>query len=49
MTLVEFHPEAERELFEAARYYEQQAPGFGEQFLAEAEKVLAVEAQPLTT
>ncbi len=42
MTSVEFHPEAERELFEAARYYEQQTPGLGEQFLAEIEKVLAV-------
>ena len=32
---LEFHPEAELELIEAAVYYEQQVPGLGERFEAE--------------
>jgi len=42
VTSVEFHPEAETELFEVARYYEEQAPGLGEEFLAEIERVFTV-------
>lgn len=40
--MFEFHPEAEAELLEVARYYEEQAPGLGEEFLGEIERVLAV-------
>lgn len=32
---LEFHPAAERELIEAAEYYEIQVPGLGERFEAE--------------
>lgn len=32
---LEFHPEAELELIEAAVYYERQVPGLGERFEAE--------------
>ena len=32
---LEFHPEAELELIEAAAFYEQQVPGLGERFGAE--------------
>ncbi len=32
---LEFHPEAEWELIEAASYYDQQVPGLGERFEAE--------------
>ena len=42
MTSVEFHPEAETELLEVARYYEKQASGLGEEFLAKLERVLTV-------
>ena len=37
MTL-EFHPEAELELIEAAAYYEIQVPGLGERFEAEVQR-----------
>jgi hypothetical protein len=33
---LEFHPEAETELIEAAAHYELQVPGLGERFEAEA-------------
>ena len=35
---VEFHPEAELELIEAASYYELQVPGLGEDFEAEVRR-----------
>lgn len=35
---LEFHPEAELELIEAAAYYEQQVPGLGERFAAEVQR-----------
>lgn len=35
---VEFHPEAERELIEAAVYYEHQVPGLGERLGAEVRR-----------
>lgn len=38
MPRVTFHPLAERELVEAALYYEQESPGLGALFLDEAER-----------
>ena len=35
---LEFHPEAELELIEAAAYYELQVPGLGERFEAEVRR-----------
>ena len=35
---LEFHPEAELELIEAAEYYELQVPGLGERFEAEVRR-----------
>ncbi|MGH8620521.1 MAG: type II toxin-antitoxin system RelE/ParE family toxin [Burkholderiales bacterium] len=35
---LEFHPEAELELTEAAAYYELQVPGLGERFAAEVQR-----------
>lgn len=35
---LEFHPEAERELMEAAAYYEREVPGLGERFAAEVRR-----------
>jgi len=35
---LEFHPEAESELIEAAAYYELQVPGLGERFEAEVHR-----------
>ena len=35
---LEFHPEAEVELLEAAEYYELQVPGLGERFGAEVQR-----------
>jgi toxin ParE1/3/4 len=35
---LEFHPEAELELIEAAEYYELQIPGLGERFEAEVHR-----------
>ncbi|MBM2805486.1 MAG: hypothetical protein HW419_3379 [Deltaproteobacteria bacterium] len=35
---LEFHPEAESELIEAAAYYELQVPGLGERFEAEVRR-----------
>lgn len=35
---LEFHPEAELELIEAAAYYEHQVPGLGERFEAEVRR-----------
>jgi plasmid stabilization system protein ParE len=39
---VEFHPLADQELADAARFYEGQASGLGTQFLDEVERLLAV-------
>ena len=36
---LEFHPEAELELIEAAVHYELQVPGLGERFEAEVRRV----------
>ena len=36
---VEFHPLAERELIEAAQFYERAAPGLGGEFLGELERL----------
>lgn len=35
---LEFHPEAELELIEAADFYERQVPGLGERFEAEVRR-----------
>jgi plasmid stabilization system protein ParE len=35
---LEFHPEAELELIEAADFYEQEVPGLGERFESEAHR-----------
>lgn len=37
---LEFHPEAEVELIEAAAHYELQVPGLGERFEAEVRRAL---------
>jgi len=37
---LEFHPEAELELIEAAAFYEGQVSGFGQRFGAEARRLL---------
>jgi plasmid stabilization system protein ParE len=37
---LEFHPEAELELIEAAAYYEQQVPGLGWRFEAEVQRAV---------
>ena len=45
----EFHPEADEEFREAARYYESEAPGVGLAFVAEVYKATAELAEfPLT-
>lgn len=36
---LEFHPEAELELIEAAAYYEREVPGLGGRFAAEVQRV----------
>ena len=36
---LEFHPEAELELIEAALYYELEVPGLGERFESEVRRV----------
>ena len=36
---LEFHPEAELELIEAAAYYEREVPGLGERFAGEVQRV----------
>ena len=36
---LEFHPEAELELIEAAAHYEREVPGLGERFTAEVQQV----------
>jgi toxin ParE1/3/4 len=38
----EFHPEAERELHEAAAYYEASVPGLGDRFGDEVERVITL-------
>jgi plasmid stabilization system protein ParE len=40
MTLVVFLPEAEQEMFEAALYYQSQAPRLGVDFLSEVERAV---------
>lgn len=42
MTRLEFHQLAERELNEAAQYYERESPGLGLSFLKEIEHCLGV-------
>lgn len=43
------HPEAEREITEAAEYYERSAPGLGGAFLVEAQAcTTAIELHPQT-
>lgn len=37
---LEFHPEAELELIEAATYYERQVPGLGERFGTEVRSAI---------
>lgn len=45
----EFLPEAEKEFREAARYYENEAPGVGLAFISEVHKaVAAIVARPLS-
>jgi len=39
---LEFHPEAERELIEAALYYEVEVPGLGKRFGREVERIAAI-------
>ena len=39
---LEFHPEAERELIEAALYYEVEVPGLGKRFGKEVERIAAI-------
>lgn len=36
---LEFHPEAELELVEAAAYYEREVPDLGERFATEVQRV----------
>lgn len=36
---VQFHPAAERELTEAAVYYEHRVPGLGDRFIAEMQRI----------
>ncbi len=49
MTPVIFLPEAEKEMFEAAKYYESQAADLGIDFLSEAERAVGSIAElPLT-
>jgi len=45
MKPVAFLPEAEQEMLEAARYYESQAAGLGEDYLSEIERAVAAIAE----
>ena len=46
---VKFLPDAEEEMYEAARYYQSQAPGLGGEYLSEVERaVLSIAKAPLT-
>jgi toxin ParE1/3/4 len=45
MTQVVFHPLAEKELIDAAVYYEEQEPGLGGDYLAEVEHAINFLAQ----
>jgi len=45
MKPVAFLPEAEQEMLEAARYYESQAAGLGEDYLSEIERAVAAIAK----
>ena len=40
MTSITFHPDAEIEMHEAARYYEDRSPNLGSELLAEVERAL---------
>jgi len=43
--LAPFHPEAQAEMVAAARYYEEQRSGLGDDFLTQVEQALAVAIQ----